>query len=165
MVEVTEAGVADAEAISEFFWEAWREAGPGAPGWAGADPEVVAAIAAPEAIAARVGGPEHRMFLAWDGDRVVGFAATRRIDAETIELAGVIVLASMVGHRIGTPLLDAAVRAATRLGYSRMVVSTETDNDRALGFYEARSFVRTGSERRSVEGTDVEVALLERTLG
>jgi ribosomal protein S18 acetylase RimI-like enzyme len=161
---VTEATTDDAEAISTFFWDAWREAGPDAPGWAGASPEVVAEIASPESIAARVGGPARRMFLAWHDDRVVGFAATRRIDDDSIELAGVIVLASLTGRGVGTPLVEAAVRAATSLGYTRMLVSTEADNERALGFYEARGFARTGTETRDVEGVEIDLAMLERSL-
>lgn len=165
MPKVTEATVDDAEAISAFFWDAWREAGPDAPGWAGASPELVAEIAAPQAIAARVGGPDRRMFLAWEEDRVVGFSATRRTDDRSIELAGVIVLGSKTGRGIGTPLVEAAVRSAASLGYTRMEVSTEVDNTRALAFYEGRGFTPTGTESRDVEGTTVDVVLLERPLG
>jgi ribosomal protein S18 acetylase RimI-like enzyme len=161
---VEEAAEADIPAIAQFLWNAWAEAGPDAPGWVGADQDVVAQIAAPEALRARIRGPERRMFLAWEGDEVVGFAATRMVDDRTVELAGIVVRQTMVGRGIGTPLVEAAVASAGAHGFARIVTKTETHNDRALSFYEGRGFVPTGTSTEDVEGIPVDVVELERPL-
>ena len=162
---ITEATTADIDTIAEFFWAAWRSTGPEAPGWAGASEEVMAEITDPNLIRSRIGGPDRRMFLAWVEDRVVGFAATRVLEAaDTVELAGIVVLEEMAGRGIGTPLVDAAAAAAARAGAGEMLVKTETTNERALGFYRSRGFVDRGTSVEHVEGTSVEVAELVRAL-
>lgn len=142
----------------------WDEAGPNAPGFSGATEDVIAEIARPDAIRARIGGPERRMFVAYRGETVVGFAATRARDDTEIELAGIVVLQSMVGTGIGTPLVEIAVRTSRDLGYSKMTVSTEVDNERALAFYEARGFHRTGESTAEVEGAEYAVSNLSLDL-
>jgi GNAT superfamily N-acetyltransferase len=163
-VRVAEATEADIPAIAQFFWNAWAEAGPDAPGWVGADEDVVARIAAPDSLRARLGGPRRRMFLAWHGDDVVGFSATRMVDDRTIELAGIVVLQSMVGGGVGTPLVEAAAASAQDHSFGRMITKTESSNERALAFYERRGFGRTGTLVEDVEGTPVELIELERAL-
>jgi ribosomal protein S18 acetylase RimI-like enzyme len=163
-IEIREASEADVPAISSFFLEMWRQSGPEAPGFAGATEEVIAEIAAPEAIRARIGGPSRRMFLAYLADSVVGFAATRTVGDQSIELAGVVVLDAMIGRGIGTPLVAAAVESARGHGFSLMTVSTETENERALRFYRARGFEVTGKSITTVEDTEVPVTDLERPL-
>jgi GNAT superfamily N-acetyltransferase len=163
-VRVVEAGEAHLDAIAAFFWEAWRMAGPDAPGWAGASEEVMDELAAPEALRARIGGPEHRMFLALEGDEVIAFAATRRRNEESVELAGIVVRQDRLGHGVGTPLLEEAVSAVTAAGFGTMVVRTEADNERALGFYRARGFDPGDLLVEEVEGISVEVRELVRAL-
>jgi hypothetical protein len=53
---VTEATTADVPAVSTFFWDAWRQAGPDSPGFAGATEDVIAEITTPELIRSRLGG-------------------------------------------------------------------------------------------------------------
>ncbi len=163
-IGIREAGAADVAAIGSFFLEVWRQSGPDAPGFTGATEEIIAEIAAPDAIRARIGGPDRRMFLAYEGDSVVRFAATRVIDDNEIELAGVIVLHSMIGHGVGTPLVEAAMKSARSSGHRVMKVSTETDNARALRFYQSRGFRICGESTEDVEGTAVAVVELERSL-
>lgn len=163
-IRVDEATAADVAAVAQFLWNAWAEAGPDAPGWVGADEDVVAQIAAPDALRARLGGPQRRMYLAWAGDHVVGFAATRMVDDETVELAGIVVLQSMVGSGVGTPLVEAAATSAADHSYGRMITKTEATNERALAFYERRGFTRTRALVEEVEGTVVELVELERRL-
>jgi ribosomal protein S18 acetylase RimI-like enzyme len=163
-IEVTEAGVDDVAAVSALIREAWREAGPGAPGFSGATDEVIAEVSAPAAIEARIGGPERRMFLARRRGRVVGFSASRRLTSETVELAGAVVLQSMVGLGIGRPLVEAAIESARSHGFTRMTVSTEVDNERALGFYRALGFNAAGTGETDVGETDIEIQYLELLL-
>jgi ribosomal protein S18 acetylase RimI-like enzyme len=104
------------------------------------------------------------MFLAWDRERVVGFAATKRVDAKTVELAGIIVLEASSGRGVGSRLVEAAIRRAQAESYLGMVVRTEITNQRARAFYEARGFTVDGSTFESVEGEMVEVWELTRTV-
>ena len=80
------------------------------------------------------------MFLAWEGGRIVGFAAMKRIDVETVELAGIIVLPSCAGRGVGTALVDEALRRGRDERYRTVIVRTETTNQAARAFYEARGF-------------------------
>ncbi len=163
-IRVIEAGEGDIDAIATFLHELWRESGPHAPGLTGATPQLIAEISAPDAIRARLGGPERRIFIAYEGSSIIGFAATRTVDADRTELAGIMVLQSRLGRGVGTPLVDAAVAAARAQGSTRMTVSTEVGNDRAIGFYEARGFSVDGSTTHTVEGTRVAVTNLSRLL-
>ena len=158
----TEATPSDIPAISEFFWAMWNEAGPDAPGFSGATENVIAEIAQPDAIAVRIGGPNRRMFLAYKDESVVGFVATRSIDTATIEMAGIVVLQSMVGQGIGSPLVAISVTSAREQGFRRMIVSTEVDNQRAIDFYRGRGFATTGESTTVVE--DIEVSLVNLVL-
>jgi ribosomal protein S18 acetylase RimI-like enzyme len=161
---IAEADESHVAAISHFMQRAWREAGEGAPGWAGASDDVIADLARPEAIAQRLGGPERRLFVAMHPDGVVGLAATRHLDEDTAELAGIIVLQSVVGTGIGTPLLELAVSSLATDGYRRVLVSTEPDNDRALRFYTERGFAEVERTTEEVDGSALDVVRLERSL-
>jgi len=163
-ITVTEASAPDAGAFSAFLWEAWQQVGPGAPGFTGATDELIRDLTTRAAIVERLGGPDRRMFLARSGNRVVGFSATTRIDAATVELAGIIVLQSMLGHGIGNTLVTATVAACDEEGYQRMIVRTETDNQRAIRFYETQGFTRIEQRTVDVDGLTVPVWDLERSL-
>ena len=162
--DVREASEVDIDAFTEFFVAAWRQSGPEAPGFAGANDEVIAELTTHGSVRDRIGGPDRRMFLAWEDDQVVGFAAMMRIDIDTVELAGIIVLPSHAGRGVGTVLVEAALQGAKTESYRSMIVRTETTNDIARAFYEARGFVL---ERDAVEHLDdisVEVWELSRDL-
>lgn len=161
---VREAAGEDAVAFAAFLLEAWRQAGPDAPGFTGADEATIRQLGEPEEFAARVAGPDRRMFLAWDEGDVVGFAATRRVDARQVELSGIVVLASHAGRGVGTSLVGAAFDAARREGYREMIVKTETDNQGARRFYERLGFIETRVDHEVVDGTTFEVCVLSTAL-
>jgi ribosomal protein S18 acetylase RimI-like enzyme len=161
---IIEATESDTAAFARFFLAAWREAGPKAPGFAGATEEVIAELTTVEAVRARVGGPDRRMFLAWHARRVVGFAATKRICDDSVELSGIIVLESQAGLGIGTALVEAGMAAARQDGYREMIVKTETTNARARTFYERTGFHAVGVESEQVGADLVEVSRLSRLL-
>jgi len=163
-VSVAEATTEDGTTFAEFFRTAWRQAGPDAPGFTGATDEVIAELSATEAFRDRVGGPQRRMYLAWEADRVVGFASTRRHTEDSVELSGIIVLQSHEGLGIGTALVEAAIGAARHEGYSTMFVRTETTNHRARTFYERRGFHVLCAETELVDESPVEVTRLSRTI-
>jgi ribosomal protein S18 acetylase RimI-like enzyme len=160
---IAEAVPADAAEIGAFVRELWRAAGPEAPALTGATDEIIAEITAPAVIRARLGGPERRIFLAREGKRIVGFAATRRIDEATTELAGIMVHPEHQGG-VGTPLLKTALAAVGEQGSRRMVVHTEADNRRAIEFYCRRGFTPDGEDVVHVEETDVPVLALSRPI-
>ncbi len=162
-IRVSEADVSDVPEVAEFFWSAWRAAGPGAPGWAGADETAIAELTAPGVLAERIGGPGRWMFLGWDDERVVGFSALRSLDEDSVELAGIVVMGDRLGRGVGSLLLDAAVEAAAASGFRRVLVRTEVTNERALAFYRRHGF---GDDRPVVEDVDgARVELIELVRG
>ena len=161
MVQATSS---DIPSLHEFILEAWREAGPSAWGWTGATEASVQELASVGYLGQLISNPSLKMFLAMDGDRVVGFAANRRVDETTVELAGIIVLARFTGMGIGTALMDAVTKAASTDGFKEITVKTETFNERAIGFYGANGFKRIGRSSEELEGKRVDLAVLRRKI-
>lgn len=161
---VTEATEGHVEAIAEFFWTAWKEAGPTAPGWAGATDEALKELTARDNLLKRLGRPDRRLFLAWQGGKVIGFSANRRVDSDMVELAGLVVLQGSWGQGVGSRLLDAAVSAAGQGGYKQMRARTEASNERAIKFYESRGFQYIETLVEKVGETEVEGWKLVRDL-
>jgi len=162
---VREATIDDAQVMAAFLLAAWREAGPDSPGFAGATPEVMAEIATPEAVRARIGPGGRRMFLAEETGGVIGFAATRPMDAVSVELSGIVVLRAATGRGVGTNLVGIAREAAASDGFRRMLVRTERTNHAAIEFYRARGFELRGETSEQVGPTTVPVAELVAPLG
>jgi ribosomal protein S18 acetylase RimI-like enzyme len=104
------------------------------------------------------------MFLAWENGRVVGFAAAKRVDTDSVELAGIIVLPSCTGRGVGAELVNEALRSARSESYRSVIVRTETTNDSARAFYEALGFVLERSTIEHVDDISVEVWELSRDL-
>ena len=164
MSEVREAKTGDVEAFGRFILKAWDEAGPGALGWTGATDENVSELASPEFLSPLIEREGIALFLAWDRGEVVGFASNMRVDDETVELSGIVVLESMTGRGVGSRLLDSSLQAAERDGYDRVIVETEVFNERAIGFYRSRGFEDGGKRVTEVEGERVELVELSLLL-
>ena len=154
-MEIREAAVSDIESFKRFMKQAWDEAGPGAPGWTGASDEQVDQLTSNEFLSSLFSRADVRIFLACDGGKVVGFASNRKVDEETVELSGIVVLESVTGRGIGSQLLDSAVKAAADDGFSQIVVKTESFNERAIGFYVKKGFEVKGQIVSEVEGVNV----------
>lgn len=163
-VSVSEATEKDVVAFDDFFRRAWKEAGPGAPGFTGASDEVIAELTTPEAFRERIGGPDRRMFLAWDGNRVIAFASTRGISEDAVELSGIIVLRSHGGMGVGTALVESAIAAAEADRHRMMLVKTEATNRRAQAFYENRGFSVVGTETERVDDVEIDLLCLSRVV-
>ncbi len=159
-VDVRRATVEDAAALGRFMEEAWREAGPDSPGFAGATPELIAQIAAPGAVRAGIDAGGRRMFLACRGGDVIGFAATRPVDDASTELAGIVVKRDAARGGLGRRLVGLAVATAAADGFGRMIVRTERDNAGALAFYAACGFSVVGDAVERVEGVEILVTEL-----
>ena len=159
------ATLADVGKLGSFLQEAWKEAGSGALGFTGATEDTIREIASEEFLRKRLTDPDVALYIAEEeGGRVVGFAATRRVNETTLELSGLIVLQTQAGRGIGTRLAEKAASDARLAGYRRLIVKTETGNQPALKFYKKLGLSETGTEEESVEGTKVSVVVLEKTL-
>jgi ribosomal protein S18 acetylase RimI-like enzyme len=163
-IEVRRAHPPDADAFAEFMRAAWREAGPDAPGFAGATDAVIDEITQTDAVVERMTGSDRTMHLAWLGDRVVGFSAMRRIDDDRIELAGIIVNRDSAGRGVGRSLVAASLEEAVSDGFSTAIVRTECDNDVAQAFYERLGFSNPVITIEWVGDVPVEVVELSRAL-
>ena len=163
-VRITSASTSDVPSIRGFILSAWKEAGPNAWGWTGATEESVQELASREHLSRLITNPNVEVFLAREGQQIVGFAADRKESETTIELSGIIVSERVTGKGIGNALMHAAIRAASAAGFAGIIVKTESFNQRAIGFYEANGFRRSGSMREVVEGRNVDLIMLRRTL-
>jgi len=163
-MEIRKAIASDIESFKRFMIRAWDEAGPGAPGWTGASDERVEQLTSNDFLSSLLTRAEVTVFLAWDEGEVVGFASNRKVDDETVELSGIVVLESMTGKGIGSRLIDSAVKAAADDGFSQLVVKTEIFNERAIGFYTNKGFEIEDQMVSEVEGVKVELVELRLLL-
>lgn len=163
-LRIDAASPADVDSFAEFLNEVWAEAGSDAPGFAGVTDDIMTELTAHDAMLARIEDPEREVFLAKEGDRVVGFAATRFMTEDAVELAGLIVSPSAEGRGVGRALVEAARRRAVSNGHSIMIVRTETSNERALTFYARRGFTPVRTTVEDVDGKAVDVWELEARL-
>jgi GNAT superfamily N-acetyltransferase len=163
-VEVRPATVSDAQAIGEFIREEWARSGPQAPGFGGATEKLVKEVSSEDFIRGKLADADTRLFVAVEGGKVTGFSSTKKLDARTGELTGIIVAVGERGKGTGSALLQAARESLARMGCSKVIVKTETSNAEALRFYVGLGFAPSGSAQEDVGGTKVEVTILEMQL-
>jgi ribosomal protein S18 acetylase RimI-like enzyme len=163
-MEPVQATLADVQKLITFFLQAWKEAGSGALGFTGATEETIKEIASEEFLRERLSNRGVNMYIVEDGGKILGFAATRRIDEITIELSGIIVLESATGKGIGTELFEKVISSANHVGFRKIVVKTEVLNQRAIAFYKKMGLAEVGKTREDVEGRSVDVVILEKAL-
>jgi hypothetical protein len=101
MSKIRELGHGDLKAFRAFICRAWSDAGPGAPGWTGATDESVLHLASADYLASLIEDDDISIFVAWDEGEPVSFSSNRRVNDETIELSGIVVLESMTGKGVG----------------------------------------------------------------
>ncbi len=160
--EVRPARPNDASMLSEFFLEAWHEAGPGAMGFAGATEESIKEIASLEFLSRRLSSPSTRIFVAQEGRKVIGFASVRLKEGREAELSGMVVLESAKGRGIGSRLLRKACDGARKRGCLRISVKTEVANARAIAFYKKAGFTESSRETARVGRTRIPIQLLAK---
>jgi len=163
-MEIREATQEDIEGLTSFFFSAWIEAGPESLGWTGASEEGMEHIASHDFLSSLIDRDDVRIFLAWEGDDVVGFASNAKVDKDTVELSGIVVLDSRTGKGIGSELLESAIEAAKSDGFSTMIVKTESFNNRAIQFYRRKGFKKKDTRMEEIEGVKVELLVLERAI-
>jgi ribosomal protein S18 acetylase RimI-like enzyme len=163
-IEVRPARRNDASKLSVFFTQAWSEAGPEALGFTGATDESIKEIASEEFLSKRLASPLAQIVVAEIDGRVVGFASLRKSGEREAELSGIVVLESETGSGIGTRLMRKTVDLAKRRGFRTVVVKTEVNNARAIGFYRRVGFTESGKVVEKVGRTNVVLLTLLRRL-
>lgn len=81
-----------------------------------------------------------------------------------LELSGIVLLESRTGRGIGSALLSQMKEAAREAGFSRMVVHTESYNERAIAFYKRHGFSLETVVKEEVRGSPIELAVLHLDL-
>ncbi|MCC7596210.1 GNAT family N-acetyltransferase [Janthinobacterium sp. FW305-129] len=110
----------------------------------------------PEEHAQRIaGGPLHRAFGAFDGERLVGFAGLRREPLRQLwhkaMLWGVFVDAPQRGRGVARRLVNACIeQAETDPAVMQVHLSVNAENNAALRLYESLGFIAYGTEPRSM---------------
>jgi ribosomal protein S18 acetylase RimI-like enzyme len=160
MMIIREAKQEDVESLIEFLLKAWKEAGPGALGWTGATEETIRHIASHGFLSNLLERDDTRVFITLHEGQMVGFSSNRRIDDELVELSGIVILESMTGVGIGHRLIEHSIEAARDDGYTKMVVKTESFNERAVNFYLRNGFRQEATKEEEVEGSNVELVEL-----
>ena len=86
-------------------------------------------------------GPPHGAFLLADaGSGYVGCVGLRRFSADTGEIKRLYVVPDWRGHGIGRRLVKGAIDAATRVGYTRLVLDTLPSMTEARRLYVSLGF-------------------------
>jgi len=164
MASVSELRADDIPQLQAFIVEAWQLAGPSMLGWTGATDENIREIASESFLRELVANPRLRVFVSRIDDDIVGFCATRRLDTETVELAGLVVRQNCLGKGVGSGLFEEAKKAAVASGFAAMIVKTESTNKRALLFYAGKGFVEQGQLVEKLDNAKVSLSVLKLEL-
>ena len=84
--------------------------------------------------------PKGLFLVAYDGDRLVGTGAIRRLDDATAELRRMWLLEPYQGRGIGYRLWSDLAGFARRAGYRRVRLTADAASTRAIVFYERLGF-------------------------
>jgi ribosomal protein S18 acetylase RimI-like enzyme len=109
------------------------------------------------------------MYVALDGDAVVGWADVSPVDIPECAHRGTLgmgVVASHRGQGIGGKLLDACLAHAPRSGMTKIELTVYTSNTAAVALYRRRGFTEIGVVRdyRRLNGVTYDALLMERFL-
>jgi ribosomal protein S18 acetylase RimI-like enzyme len=154
----------DVSKLSVFFVEAWKEAGAGALGFAGAADGAIGEIASEEFLKKRLATPTIQMMVAEEERRIIGFSSIRKVEAREGELSGIAVLQSATGKGVGSRLLRKALDSARKRGFNSVRVKTEATNERAISFYRKAGFTESGKAVERVGGAKVALRFMVKRL-
>ena len=163
-MELRQVTLADVARIREFMITAWTESGPGAMGFTGATDEVMQEITSESFIRKLLTNPDTHLFIAQSEGRTMGFSSLKSVGPDVTELSGLIVLERDRGKGVGTALLEKALNVAKEQGFKRVEVKTEAFNLQAIAFYKSHGFQNAGRVKENIEGTVVDLLVLERKL-
>jgi hypothetical protein len=80
-MKIREAQIGDEQYLGSFLKEAWREAGPGAPGFTGATEKTIEELASIDYLKVLLTRPKNKIFVAEDGNK---FIDSRRSEKVTV---------------------------------------------------------------------------------
>lgn len=154
----------DAWLLSVLFTKVWREAGPSALGFAGANDEAMVEIASAEFLLKRLTSPNTKIIVAEESRDIIGFASLRRAADGTCDLNGMAVLEVAAKEGVGARLLRKACLTAANLGYRRVEAKVELSNLRALRLYKESGFTEARRTLVKIGRTSTPVQVLEKRL-
>lgn len=106
--------------------------------------------------------PTDHFFIAWDGDRAVGYTRLRENNnppalegKETIEIARIYAIKEAIGKGVGKALMENSLRVGRSLGKEIAWLGVWEHNQTAIRFYRKWGFERF-SEHPFVLGDDVQ---------
>jgi ribosomal protein S18 acetylase RimI-like enzyme len=107
------------------------------------------------------------MYVALDGDAVVGWADVSPVDIPECVHRGTLGMGVIASHRglgLGGKLLDACLAHAPRAGMSKVELTVYTSNAAAVALYRRRGFTEIGVVRdyRRLDGVVYDALLMER---
>jgi putative acetyltransferase len=98
--------------------------------------------------------PVGALLLVYDGEKAIGCAGIRKIDAETAELKRMYVQDQYRGHKLGVKLLERSLEIAQELGYKKIRLDTLSTMQKAQALYRSFGFYEIPSYRfNPLEGT------------
>ena len=93
----------------------------------------------------RIANSQYGVYVAKQGDKIVGFASPRYDkEAKQQRLGALYVSPESQGKGLGKQLLDAAINALDRS--QDIYLHVVTYNEKAIGFYENNGFIKTGKD-------------------
>ena len=138
-------------------WQSWQEAYPGM-----VRQEFLDRLSLEKCEQIAFAWPD-QMFVAKDGDRVVGFVGYGHRDGEPAEAGEVFalyVLKEYYGKGVGRLLMNAALEQLNS-SYPEICLWTLKENRRAIRFYRKCGFVPDGTEKenKNIEATEIRMVL------
>lgn len=92
------------------------------------------------ALPGKYAAPQGRLLLAWRGERLVGCAALRQVDATTCEMKRVYVRPEARGEQLGRRLVERILDEARAAGYARICLDVLPEFTAAQQIYAALGF-------------------------
>ena len=164
VITIRRATANDNRDLGLFFEEAWKGAGPNALGFTGATEESIREIASEGFLGRILSTPSRPIFVAEEGKRIVGFSSLREVDRFVIELSGIVVLEEYSGRGVGSSLFGKSSEFSLKAGYRKIMVKTEVFNERAIVFYKKLGFLETERTTEVVNGQQVSLLTLEKSI-